>query len=63
MKPETADAELARLRKEQSKTRQDQIFGGISSAERSAYENKADRIRELEFQLSRHNGGFAAVYP
>jgi hypothetical protein len=63
MKPETADVELARLRKEQRKTRQDEIFGGLTGDERSAYQNKADRIRELEFELSRRDGGFEAVYP
>jgi len=62
MKSETAEAELARLRKEQIKTRQDQIFGGLSSEEWSAYEQKENRIRELEFQLSRRDGGFEAVY-
>jgi hypothetical protein len=63
MKSETADVELARLRKEQKKTRQDEIFGGLTDEERSAYENKAHRIRQLEFELSGRNGGFEAVYP
>jgi len=62
MKSETAESELARLRKEQIKTRQDQIFGGLSSEEWSAYEHKENRIRELEFQLSRRDGGFEAIY-
>jgi hypothetical protein len=62
MKSETPEAEVARLRREQSKTRQDQIFGGLSSEEWSAYEHKEKRIRELEFQLSRRDGGFEAVY-
>ena len=62
MKSETAEAELARLRKEQSRTRQDQIFGGLSSEEWSSYEHKEKRIRELEFHLSRRDGGFEAVY-
>jgi hypothetical protein len=62
MKFETAEAEVARLRGEQSKTRQDQIFGGLSSEEWSAYERKEKRIHELEFQLSRRDGGFEAVY-
>jgi len=62
MKSETAEAELARLRKEQSKARQDEIFGGLSSEEWSAYEHKEKRIRELELQLSRRDGGLEAVY-
>jgi hypothetical protein len=63
MKSETAEVELVRLRKEQSKTRQDQIFGGLSSGEWSAYEKKEGRIRELELQLSRRDDGFEAAGP
>jgi hypothetical protein len=51
MQLETIQSELARLRKEQSKTRQDEVFGGLSDQERSIYEFKEERIRELEVQL------------
>jgi hypothetical protein len=48
MKYATPEDELIRLRKEQVKTRQDEVFGGLSSAEQAAYETKEDRIHELE---------------
>lgn len=48
MRNETLKSELLRLREEQSKTRQDEVFGGLSAAERSAYDIKADRIHKLE---------------
>ncbi len=44
--------ELERLRKQQSKTRADEVFGGLSSDERAAYERRQDRIRVLERDLS-----------
>jgi ribosomal protein L29 len=40
MQFETIQSELARLRKEQSKMRQDEVFGGFSDEERSIYELK-----------------------
>ena len=52
MKCETRESELIRLREEQSKTRREEVFGGLSAAERSAYEIKADRIHELERGLA-----------
>ncbi len=48
MKYATPEDELIRLRKEQIKTRQDEVFGGLSSAEQVAYEIKEERIHELE---------------
>jgi hypothetical protein len=51
MKYATPEDELIRLRKEQVKTRQDEVFGGLSSAEQAAYETKEDRIHELERDL------------
>jgi len=51
MRTETLQSELARLQKEQAKTRQDEVFGGLSPAERSAYDRKQSRIHELEDRL------------
>jgi hypothetical protein len=52
LKYESEKAEIVRLRKEQAKTRQDEVFGGLSAAEREAYERKQERIHELESRLS-----------
>jgi hypothetical protein len=51
MRTEPLQSELARLQREQTKTRQDEVFGGLSPAERSAYDHKQDRIQELEYFL------------
>jgi hypothetical protein len=51
MKYATPEDELIRLRREQIKTRQDEVFGGLSSAEQSDYEAKENRIHELERDL------------
>ncbi len=48
---ESFHVELARLRREQRKTRQDEIFGGLNAAERSAYDAKSERIHTLELEL------------
>jgi len=45
---EQPESELKRLRNEQSKARQDEVFGGLSHAERAEYNGKAERIHELE---------------
>jgi hypothetical protein len=45
---ETESAELARLRREQAKTRHDEVFGGLTPVERAAYDIKQERICELE---------------
>jgi hypothetical protein len=52
MREETPQVELARLQKEQAKTRQDEVFGGLSWVERSAYDTKQARIYELDNHLS-----------
>jgi hypothetical protein len=44
--------ELERLRKQQVKTRADEVFGGLSLPERAAYDRRRDRIIELERDLS-----------
>jgi hypothetical protein len=48
---------LIRLRKEQSKTRRDEVFGGLSLTELAEYDGKAERIHELENYLL--TGAFA----
>ena len=48
---ETRESELIRLRREQTKTREDEVFLGSSAAERAEYEKKEDRIHELERDL------------
>jgi hypothetical protein len=40
--------ELERLRKQHAKARADEVFGGLSPAERAAYDLRRDRIIELE---------------
>jgi len=52
MLSESEKAELLRLYKEQARARHDEVFGGLSPAERSAYQSKQIRIRELEGHLS-----------
>jgi hypothetical protein len=49
-------SELARLRTEQYKTRQDEVFGGLSHAERAEYDSRKERIHDLEIECS-NNGG------
>jgi hypothetical protein len=49
---EKLEFELKRLRAEKSKTRQDEVFGGLSPAERDAYTRNIKRIHELEIELA-----------
>jgi hypothetical protein len=51
MSDETRDFELIRLRREQRKTREDEVFLGSSAVERVDYERNEDRIHELERDL------------
>lgn len=44
--------ELERLRQQQAKARANEVFGGLSLAERAAYDRRRDRIIELERDLS-----------
>jgi hypothetical protein len=53
MEFETHEDELSRLRREQSKTREDQVFGGLSPEEWDSYEIKEERIRQLELKVAR----------
>ena len=55
MAREKHESELKRLRTEQNKTRQDEVFGGLSPAERARYDGKSERIRKLESEIrNRH---------
>jgi hypothetical protein len=47
MQRESQETELSRLRKEQVKTLNDKIFGGLSSEEQNAYDKRQKRIHEL----------------
>jgi len=49
-------SELTRLRKQQAKARQDEVFGGLSRAERAEYDARADRIHDVETELELHTG-------
>jgi hypothetical protein len=51
MAKEKPESELKRLRTEQEKIRRDEVFGGLSPAERAAYNRKSDRIHELESEI------------
>jgi hypothetical protein len=48
---EEPKSELKWLRAEQVKSRQDEIFGGFSPAERAQYEAKSERIHKLESEI------------
>lgn len=52
MAKEKPESELKRLRVEQKKAQQDEVFGGLSPAERAAYNEKTNRINELEIELT-----------
>jgi hypothetical protein len=51
MAKEKPQSELTRLRKDQTKSRQDEVFGGLSPAERAEYNGKAERIHKLESEI------------
>jgi hypothetical protein len=52
MKFETMELELNRLRRRQSETRYEELFGGLSRDERADYDRNELRIRELHRLLS-----------
>lgn len=56
MRSEKPGSELRRLQTEQSKTRHDEIFGGLSPEERAEYDRKADRIHKLESEIQASAG-------
>jgi len=49
---EAPQLELEHLRKQQAQVRADEVFGGLSPTERTAYDHRRDRILELERDLS-----------
>jgi hypothetical protein len=51
MAKEKPQSELTRLRMEQNKTRRDEVFGGLTPAERAEYDGKSERIYELESEI------------
>jgi hypothetical protein len=51
MAKEKPQSELTRLRTEQEKTRRDEVFGGLTPAERAEYKRKSERIYELESEI------------
>ena len=51
MKYITPEDELVRLRRKQCQTREDEVFGGLSHAERAAYDSRENRIHELDRDL------------
>jgi len=51
MNEENPQSELARLLQEQTKTRQREVYGGLSHAEKTEYNRRAERIRELRTHL------------
>ena len=55
MRYETPYSALIRLREEQTKTREDEVFLGLSPAERAQYDQKAQRINALEMKLRMSN--------
>ena len=61
MRSEAPQRELERLRKQQAKTRADEVFGGLSPQERAAYDLRQDRIHELEHDLSNRAKSVRAI--
>ena len=51
MKHETPQTEIMRLLREQIQSREDEVFGGLSRAERAEYNQKNARINHLEILL------------
>lgn len=58
MNVEMPQVELKRLQREQLKARQDEVFGGFSLAERSAYDKKQSRIEDLQHHLDDIGEGY-----
>lgn len=54
--------EIVRLRQEQIKARWDEVFGGFSPDERVKYDEKRNRIHELEQHISERRAA-AALKP
>jgi hypothetical protein len=56
MASEKAEVELKRLRREQRKIKEDEIFGGLSFAECALYAEKMVRINQIEIELAATKG-------
>jgi hypothetical protein len=56
MADQKLQSELTRLRKQQDKARQDEVFGGLSHVERAEYEARANRINDVEIELQTKGG-------
>jgi len=53
MAKEDRESELMRLRHEVEKAQEDEVFGGLTIAERAEYDRKIQRISELEIEEDR----------
>jgi len=53
---EKSQAELRLLNKEQQKAQQDEVFGGLSRAERAQFNRRAERIQDLESEIQSGRG-------
>jgi hypothetical protein len=51
MEHEALKTELSRLFKEQTTALEDEVFGGLSLAEREEYDRRTNRINELEIEI------------
>ena len=51
MPKEKPEFELSRLRAELSRTRQEEVFGGLSPSELAEYNRKSDRIHKLASEI------------
>jgi hypothetical protein len=51
MEKETPQTEIMRLLREQIQSREEEVFGGLSRAERAEYNRKSARINHLEILL------------
>ena len=51
MAKEKPESELKRLRVEQKKAQQDEVFGGLSLSERKEYDRRTKRINQLEIEI------------
>jgi len=63
MSAESEETEINRLRREQAKVRRDEVFGGLSQDERTAYEIRGRRLRELERRFYGQNGLLGQPFP
>jgi hypothetical protein len=50
-KLESLQSERSRLREQQSKARNDQVFGALTNEDIAAYDDRSQRLDELEVEL------------